>query len=759
MKIFHRRYLALYCCLFIFSSLIACLIVGRIQFFLSLGILGSCLVALLSLIFCKRHRAWLLHLALCLLFSGGAFLHNYIAVDRPQGQLAPIFGTELHTELCIRDVNYCSTYSSSFDVSFVYHEKTYSAMLFCDYPADYTEGDILFGAVLAEPIEEYVQNYRYHFAMGQYVHLSAENDDLEVAGRAASDLATHLERINREFSDILTDTVGGDEASLISAMLLGDRSSLGKDIQRNFQRVGVTHILSISGLHLSIIMMVLEGLLCRLHVKKGARCLVVFAFALFYLALTGFSLPTVRAFIMMSLIYLAYYLSAENDAVTSLFFAVFLIFLFSPTSVWDLGIWLSFLAMLGILMGNHLMTYLTEKLYQSRLRRVARPLAALASAIAVTIAANVFVSLPAWIFFGEFSLVTLPVNLIISPLISPLMILGALLIPAVLCQLPSLLVTGLSFAASWLSRMILDIVSLFSKMEDIVVSLRYPFAGIIAILTSGLLCFLLMVKTKRKILILLIPTAAAVLFFGCLAGYQALHRDQLTIDYLTGTESEMLVLTTEQDAVICDLSSGAYQFLADAIEQAKARYATEITALVLTHYHTLHNGTIFEHGASSTIRRLYLPYPTDQNEYYRMISLIDIAQKSEIAVEIYDREFPFSPAENICLTLSYAEYLSRSTHPTFFLTVSAFDKSLMYMAESAHDSPSLYQKIKHKIPSSQYLLFGAHGPITKHDLIYPELSPLHYIAVCDPTVLAAFDPGNAQHIITDANLVSFRLEK
>ena len=75
--------------------------------------------------------------------------------------------------------------------------------------------------------------------------------------------------------------------------------------------------------------------------------------ALFYLALTGFALSTVRAFLMTSIVYLAYVLQDESDKLTTLLFSLFIILVSFPYAVYDIGMWLSFLAVLGIFIAGY----------------------------------------------------------------------------------------------------------------------------------------------------------------------------------------------------------------------------------------------------------------------------------------------------------------------------------------------------------------------------------------------------------------------
>ena len=218
-------------------------------------------------------------------------------------------------------------------------------------------------------------------------------------------------------------------------------------------------------------------------------------------------------------------------------------------------------------------------------------------------------------------------------------------------------------------------------------------------------------------------------------------------------------MTTTEDTVICDFSTGANTYLYQSINFSKERFSTEISTVVLTHYHTYHISTFSRNAARTVIRELYLPFPQNIDEYHLMRSLIDVAGKAGTKVTLYDRGEDFSPAENITLNLSDIAYLKRSTHPTFALTVSAFGEKLTYVAESAHEVEELYADVEVRLQTSDFVIFGTHGPLTKTDFSYDGLSASQYIIISNPTVLSHFKPQIASKVIKDSSIVTFRMEQ
>ena len=502
-------------------------------------------------------------------------------------------------------------------------------------------------------------------------------------------------------------------------------------------------------MHLSIIMLFLEWVLKKFSIKKGWRGIIVLAFALFYLYLTGFALSTIRAFIMMAFVCLAFLLSKDNDPITSLFFALFLIFVIFPTAVLDVGIWMSFLAILGIFTAEYFKNALADKLYQTRLnKRVVKVLLTLLTAILISLAANIFVCLPIWLTFKELALLSVPANLILAPLSSVLLFLAPLLLILQFVPFLSFAVPILATAIQWLCRIILDIASFLSHLENITISLHYPFVPFILIPASAAIALMLIAPLRRKRWLVVVPVTTALLFGGTLILHNAMHRDVTTVDYLSFGESEMLVATTNNEAIICDFSTGSNSYLYEAVELCKTRYNTEIDALVLTHYHTLHISTVSKNAARSMIRRLYLPYPETEEEYHIMKSLLDVAEKKKVAVTIYDRSESFSPCKAISLTMSPLVYLKRSTHPTFAVNLSSFGKNVVYIAESTHEDPDLRNAVSQMTEEADFVILGTHGPVTKSDYSYCSFVQTPYFIISSKDV---FD--HAKNLQANAKLL------
>lgn len=266
-------------------------------------------------------------------------------------------------------------------------------------------------------------------------------------------LSAGLKRYTRSFSD--------DVSGIARCMLLGERSAVSDYVEDVFRASGASHVLSVSGMHLSMLFLVISKAL-RLGKRKRRRFplseLISCLIALCYMAITAFTPSIMRAGFMLILanIFSAiiYYMkkfgfSPKNftkifsmtqthkapnhpimSTLTCLLASAAIISILSPFSLFDIGMQLSFMSTLGIIISLPVMSRITGYFGIS-------PIALVLSSVTVTLFAIGF-TFPISVYsFGTTSLFSPFTNLFLLPLATPLLLL--LLILALASLLPPLL--------------------------------------------------------------------------------------------------------------------------------------------------------------------------------------------------------------------------------------------------------------------------------------------------------------------------------
>jgi competence protein ComEC len=235
-------------------------------------------------------------------------------------------------------------------------------------------------------------------------------------------------RVSAALQTVIKTQYGG-RAGMVIGMTLGVTQTMTQDEVSAFRAAGVSHILSVSGLHVGFIMLAVQWLL-RKRVYVGTLRLLFTLLLLFgYCAVVGMPPPAVRATLMMALYVFAQWAGLKYDLLTALAFSAALIVLFRPAQLFAAGFCLSFAATAGIA--------LFYKGIARNLARVPHLPKWAAQGVAVWVSAQIGI-LPAvlW-FFGTLQVYGLLANLIIVPL-SAVVTLGGLLSGLVGLAVPAL---------------------------------------------------------------------------------------------------------------------------------------------------------------------------------------------------------------------------------------------------------------------------------------------------------------------------------
>jgi len=270
----------------------------------------------------------------------------------------------------------------------------------------------------------------YYRAQGIWLGTFAQSydeDRFEVtSGRGFHPMKPVL-RMQRAIARNLDFAYSDAVAGLLRGMLLGDVSGLSWAVQEDFRQSGTSHIFSVSGLHMSLLAWSVFRLLCALKCPRKASALLAGAFVVFFMALTGFSAPCVRAGVMMLILLAGELFSRRADSLNSLGFAALVLMLLSPLSAGQVGLELSFGATLGMVLFQGRFSAPLKRRCASLPKLPRKAANFLNESLCVTLSALALTAPILWLRMpGGLSLATLPANLTLVPLSGLLMILGGI---------------------------------------------------------------------------------------------------------------------------------------------------------------------------------------------------------------------------------------------------------------------------------------------------------------------------------------------
>lgn len=329
-----------------------------------------------------------------------------------------------------------------------------------------------------------------------YVDLSS----LTVLGNEA----TIKDKIKDETFEILQGRLSDDNADIMYSIIFGESGSIDKTIKSQFSYAGISHMLAVSGLHVSVLFGLICFILNKFKISPKFSLVILFCILLGYSYLCSFSPSVCRASIMTMVTLICSTFKLEHDGICSLSIAGIIILCISPLQFFSISFRLSFLCVFAIITLSPTLGKIFKKW------KVPAPLA---ETLALSISISV-VTLPVMMnAFEEVSLLGVITNVFVIPLFSILYTL-------------TLVIVVLSFAIRPLS-VLLYFPNIFLHLIRVIADYicKIPFAvfkafnvGYIMIFGIASICMVanfLMTTTKTKVLISL-SLVALICSYTCL---------------------------------------------------------------------------------------------------------------------------------------------------------------------------------------------------------------------------------------------------
>ena len=219
--------------------------------------------------------------------------------------------------------------------------------------------------------------------------------------------------------------IEGKELGILSALTLGYRENLDKDVQRSFSVSGAMHVLAVSGLHTGIVwgivvwLLTLGGWFKPLWEEKWKRWLLnIIAIVLIwmYAFVTGLSPSVMRSALMLSFWALSGLLEKQISRWNPLFSAAVIILIINPLALWSVSFQLSFAAVAGIML-------IGQKMQRS-ISLKGRMLQYVGGLMLVSVAAQIATMPLTMHYFGQTSNYFALTNLVVIPMAGVLLVLG-----------------------------------------------------------------------------------------------------------------------------------------------------------------------------------------------------------------------------------------------------------------------------------------------------------------------------------------------
>ncbi len=554
-------------------------------------------------------------------------------------------------------------------------------------------------------------------------------------------------------------TIAPEDGGLLAAMVLGDRTLLHRNIKTDFQKTGSYHLLVVSGLSVAILTFATFWFVRWLNFSEGVATVLSILLAVFYASLTDLGAPIQRA-VLMSAIYLcAQLFYRQRQPLNAIGAAALAVLVLDPKALFDAGFQLTFVAVLTIggigvpllqrtsgplhraLRHPSSLSYdarLEPRLAQLRieLRMIAERLGyfipqkiafrsliaicsiglALFDALTMSFFMQAAMALPMAIYFHRLSILGLPANMIVIPLMGVLM-------PLLLI---TILATYLGSWAAWLPTLLAAIllhlirasIAMLSGLS--VASLRVADPSLlVALAAAGAFTFCLFAARKHRLMAwiaaLLLFVASALLLH---APKPQLHSGFLEVTAIdVGQGDSILVITPDGKSLLIDgggsigPSASEFDFGEDVVSPYLwARGIEHLDVVALTHAHGDHIGGLASVVANFMPDELWIA-PSELTPAYLALMRESSLQGATVLRRTAGEKFSFGAAQVEVLwpPADWRPAEHRRNEESMVLRIRYGSAAALLEGDAEKKAE---QEIALLVPQAQLLKVGHHGSNT-----------------------------------------------
>lgn len=309
--------------------------------------------------------------------------------------------------------------------------------------------------------------------------LDLKDDQFIIQNTTDKDLKISALKIREKLiRSLARHNFGKDEFSVITALLLGKRQEISKEIIDDYKNAGAMHMLAISGLHIGILLIILNLIFKPLTYLKHGKMIRMIALLIClwsFVFLTGLSPSVIRAASMFTALTLGLFSGRSSTVSNYLFLSIFILLLVNPLYVFDLGFQLSYVSVLSIIWISPL------------LKRYWKPKHKLASyfwnLLVISVSAQIGILPLSLFYFHQFSGLFFASSLVVIPFLG--IILGFGFLVLFLDQLSILPALFIKFYDNSI-RLMNELIGFLSSQKSLVFeNVYFPFTFIL--LTYGLI--------------------------------------------------------------------------------------------------------------------------------------------------------------------------------------------------------------------------------------------------------------------------------
>lgn len=709
MELFRHRHLALGCGSFLVALLLSYYFSTSYRVVtLVLSAVATLVLVLIYFIFKKNlFLKALIVLVPVFLFIALAMAVSLVSFDKKEvdkycnGQLHSVEATVTKVKTATDKLCICEIKTDK-----IGNENINEKLTMIYYGEALSRGDIILANGTFEELESDPLGFDekgYNLSLG--IEFSFTSFDCTVKDSKPTPILDLFENINRFLDSRIKTVNDASTYGLMSALFLGNKDNLENTVKRDFTRLGLSHALALSGMHITIIISMLSFALLPLKIKPLYKEIILLIATVFFVGITGFSPSAVRAGVMVGLTYALSFVGNRANIITSLFISVFLICLFNPYSIFSLSLILSFFALLGcvVIMKFAHSVGILRKIKFKFLRY-----------IIITFFTSVFAllfTLPiVYLVFGNVAILSPLTNIFICPIFTVLIYLT----PAyIICSF----IPGVGLVFGWICRQIsfllIFIGNKCASVDGILVSIinKVQIAAVILIILFSLTFLLL---NKKSAIVSLGGILISICVFA--VGTVMLNHDRNNSVYVgvaNAGKCDYVILEDCGEFTLFDMTANYSSPLSYAYNVSTLVGYYEIDNYVITNYFDTVYSSFNSLSGNLIVKKVTLPQPKNAGERKTSERIEKLAKERNITVSYLEKEFSTISSR---VSIIPSTDVIGSRIDTFAVCIENCENAFTYLGSNTYYTNCRFAE--EKAYKSDVLVFGAYGPDYKTEYSY-----------------------------------------
>ena len=446
------------------------------------------------------------------------------------------------------------------------------------------------------------------------------------------------------------------EANILLGILIGYKDELDIELQENFRKSSMSHMLAVSGAHVSYIIMIFGVIISKMNISKNSGKILTIFFLLFFMRLTNQTPSVSRACIMSIYIIIGSLLHKRTSSLCSLSFSLLIILVQNPYSIFDIGLQLSYGGTIGIILFNKYFNKKNKKelfLEKKENKFFSHINEKIKEIVKISIFANIIIIPILMEHYSTFSPTFILSNLLVSPLFATIIILGFITIVISLIFVP--FSKFLAIPLGFLIKLFIQTSTLISswKISQIYMPRPKPIFIVLYYLIIAIIIFKKQLKYKEnkkriekniliKLKIINFKNLFITIFIITIILFLFSQIPQnLKINFIdVGQGDSTLIITPKHKTILID-GGGKEDDTSDEVGKKILlpyllyKGITKIDYIIISHFDTDHVGGLLTVMEELKVEQVIISKQGEDSENYQKFK--EIVKKKKIKVAIVNK--------------------------------------------------------------------------------------------------------------------------